>query len=102
MAVQGKKLLSSINTAVNKLGEPAVLVPILEDLGRRHVDYGLRKEMYAQGGQALLDTLAFALEDAWTPEVKEAWTAVYGLIAFCMISGARAGHDAETLAKMGY
>ena len=40
---------------------------------------------YATVGGALLLTLEQGLGDAFTPEVHEAWTAVYGLISRTMI-----------------
>ncbi len=36
----------------------------------------------------MLETLAAALGDTFTDEVKEAWTAVYGFISTNMVKGA--------------
>ena len=51
---------------------------------------------------ALIDTLALALGPAFTPEVRAAWTTVYGIIQTSMIQGAVEGGDPEELAKLGY
>lgn len=81
---QGKKLMQVLATAVNGLDDLGVLVPVVQDLGRRHVAYGVRDEHYDAVGGALLWTLEQGLGDDFTPAVKEAWTTVYGLIASTM------------------
>jgi hemoglobin-like flavoprotein len=64
------------------------LVPVVQDLGRRHVGYGVKDEHYATVGTALLWTLEKGLGDAFTTEVKEAWTTVYTLLATTMKNAA--------------
>jgi hemoglobin-like flavoprotein len=81
---QGKKLMTMINAAVRGLNDLGKLVPVVEDMGRRHVGYGVKDEHYATVGTALLWTLEKGLGDAFTPEVKEAWAAVYGVLATTM------------------
>lgn len=84
MAIQKDKLTLTIGVAVGKLDEPDVLVPILQDLGRRHVAYGVTAAHYDSVGAALLYTLEKGLGDAWTAKAKEAWVWVYTLIADVM------------------
>ena len=60
----------------------------LRAMGARHKGYGVMDEHYATVGQALLDTLAAALGDAFTPEVRSAWTALYGAVESAMKAGA--------------
>jgi len=88
MAAQGKKLMQMIGAAVGKLNDMPALVPILQNLGKRHAGYGVRPEHYATVGAALLATLAKGLGDAFTPPVKEAWTQVYGVMSEVMIKAA--------------
>ena len=57
-------------------------------LGVRHLQRGVRAEHYRLMGAALLDAIAAALGDRWTPEVEEAWTLGYNLIAEMMLLGA--------------
>ena len=68
------------------------LVPVLQQLGRRHVAYGVTEAQYAVVGAAFLDTLAEVLGADFTDARREAWTAVYGLMARTMID---AGHEEE-------
>jgi nitric oxide dioxygenase len=78
-----------LDAAVNMLGpdlEP--LTEVLEDLGSRHVVYGVLPVHYPIVGQALLATLEAALGDAWTPTVKAGWIGIYQFISLTMIRGA--------------
>ena len=85
MQAQGKKLMQMIGAAVGKLGDIDNLVPILQGLGQRHGGYGVKPEHYATVGSALLATLSQGLGDEFTPEVRSAWTQVYGLITNVML-----------------
>jgi hemoglobin-like flavoprotein len=85
---QGKKLMQMITAAVRGLNDLNRLVPVVQDLGRRHVGYGVKDQHYDTVGTALLWTLEKGLGDAFTPEVKEAWAAVYDLLATTMKNAA--------------
>lgn len=89
MAVQGARLMSMIDAAVAGLDDLPTLAPVLQQLGQRHAGYGVREEHYAAVGAALLETLSQGLGKHFTPEVREAWTQVYALVASTMIA---AGH----------
>lgn len=84
MAAQGAKLMRMIGTVVNGLDNLGALVPAIQDLGRRHVNYGVEAPHYDTVGAALLWTLDQGLGDDFTPEVQEAWTAAYGVLAATM------------------
>jgi hemoglobin-like flavoprotein len=86
---QGGKLMQMIGLAVNELDALDELVPMVEALGRRHANYGVKDRDYDTVGSALLWTLQQGLGAAFTPEVKSAWTAVYQLLASTMKAGAK-------------
>ena len=88
MEEQGKKLMKMINTAVNGLDRLDEIVPAVQQLGARHVAYGVKDEHYDTVGSALLWTLGAGLGDAFTEDTKEAWAAVYGLLADTMKAAA--------------
>jgi hemoglobin-like flavoprotein len=88
MVEQGQKLMSMIGVAVGKLNEMDKLVPVLQGLGKRHGGYGVTDAHYAVVGGALLQTLEQGLGEAFTDEVKQAWTTVYGLMAAVMMDAA--------------
>ena len=89
MAHQGDRLMSMIGSAVGLLDKPQVLLPVLRNLGARHGSYGVVDTHYATVGGALLLTLEQGLGDAFTPEVHDAWTAMYGVVSRTMIEASR-------------
>lgn len=88
MEQQGDKLMQMIGLAVSKLEAPDILVPTLQALGRRHGGYGVQDRDYDTVGAALLSTLEKGLGKDFTPAVKAAWTAVYGVMSQVMIDAA--------------
>ena len=87
---QGKKLMQMIGFCIGKLDALDELVPAVKSLGARHVGYGVVESDYAAVGAALLWTLEQGLGPAFTPEVKDAWTTVYGVLSGTMLAGAEA------------
>jgi hemoglobin-like flavoprotein len=92
---QGRKLMDILRVAVNGLNHLDMLVPAVRAMGQRHAGYGVRDEHYETVAVALISTLELGLGDAFTDEVREAWTTVYWLLAYTM----RAGAAEEELAK---
>lgn len=89
MRVQGDKLVQMIATAVGKLDQPEVLLPVLRHLGQRHAGYGVVDSHYDTVGAALIKTLAQGLGPAFSDEVREAWLEVYAIVATTMKSAAK-------------
>lgn len=89
MNQQGKMLMHMTGTAVGQLNHMDAVVPLLRDLGRRHVGYGMQDSHYDTVGAALLKTLEQGLGDAFTPPVKTAWAEVYSVMADIMMSAAK-------------
>jgi len=90
MVEQRRKLLQMLAAAVKGLDRLELLVPVVQDLGRRHATYGVADAHYDTVGVALLWTLETGLGTAFTAETRAAWTAVYGLLATTMRDAARA------------
>lgn len=84
MKQQGETLMQVMDVAVNGLGQLERLVPSIQERGRRYIDYRLKDHHYATLGAALLWTLSKGLGAGFTPEVKAAWAAVYGVLARIM------------------
>ena len=81
---QGRKLMRMLGTAVNGLDRLDALVPVVQQLGVRHKQYGVMDEHYDTVAAALLWTLERGLGPDFTPDVKEAWVAVYTVLASTM------------------
>lgn len=88
MKAQGRKLTSMLNTAVVNLRQLATILPAVEDLGRRHVGYGVVAEHYDTVGTALISTLDKGLGPDFTPDVREAWVEAYTALAGVMQAAA--------------
>lgn len=88
MAKQQQMLKGALVMVVENLRKPEVLSNSLRGLGARHVKYGALPEHYPLVGSSLLKTLGQYADDAWTPELKEAWTGAYGAITELMLEGA--------------
>jgi len=88
MTEQGRKLMAMINTAVNSLNNLTAVVPAVQEMGKRHVGYGVKDEDYDVVGEALLWTLGAGLGDDFTDAVKTAWTETYILLATTMKNAA--------------
>jgi hemoglobin-like flavoprotein len=88
MTEQGKLLMTMLGTAANGLDRLATIVPTVQALGRRHKDYGVTEANYATVGEALLWTLEQGLSEAFTPDVREAWTMVFVLVSDTMKTAA--------------
>ena len=89
MTEQRRKLMQMLTAAVKGLDRLDQLVPVVEELGRRHAGYHVQDAHYDTVGAALLWTLEKGLGDAFTPDVKDAWVAVYGLLAGTMKNAAK-------------
>jgi hemoglobin-like flavoprotein len=89
MSEQRKRLMQMIAVAVKGLDRLDELVTAVQDLGRRHAGYGVEDRHYDTVGAALLWTLEKGLGSAFTPEAKEAWATVYGILATTMKDATR-------------
>jgi hemoglobin-like flavoprotein len=94
MEQQGKKLLQALGVVVATADRLGTLAPSLEELGRKHLAYGVVDRHYDVVGMALLGTLAAALGDGFTPPVQQAWTVAYTGVAELMQTGARRAKQA--------
>ena len=81
---QGRKLMQMLTVAVAGLDRLNEIVPAVQALGRRHVDYGVKDEHYNTVAAALLWTLEKGLGDEFTMPTRQAWTDVYLLLAGVM------------------
>ena len=95
MKEQGRKLMATLGLAVSSLGKLETILPAVQELGRRHVKYGVPDESYATVAQALLWTLEQGLGDAFTDDHREAWTQTYLTLSNVMLEAA---HEADEAA----
>ena len=86
----GAKVVDTVSTAVDLLDDLPTLGPVLVGLGARHFTYSVEAVHYPVVGGAFLKTLETGLGEAYTKEVAEAYTAMWGVVETTMLSGADA------------
>ncbi len=74
LAAQHQMLLATLSTVVHGARSPEIVVPLLEDLGHRQVEHGVRGEHLDGLGRAVLTTLAELDAGAWTPALANLWS----------------------------
>lgn len=89
IAEQGGRLMTMLGTAVERLDGLEEMAPMIRDLGRRHVDFGVKPEDYDSFCDALFWALHTVLGADFYPEVEEAWTALFAYLVDTMKEGAR-------------
>jgi hemoglobin-like flavoprotein len=81
------KLIAMLATVVVHLHQLEKMMAQVEQLGRRHVTYGVTADHYAPVGEALLWTLEQGLGAEFTSSVKAAWTEAYLALSGAMQFG---------------
>lgn len=85
---QSRKFLQSLRLIVHSLDSPEQNIHVLEQLGQRHIGYGVKPEHYEIAGAALLATSREVLADKFDNETEAAWNAAYSMISSVMIYAA--------------
>jgi hemoglobin-like flavoprotein len=84
LVAQKKKFITMLATMVTNLNEFEKIAPVVEDLGMRHVAYGVIAQHYEPFGAALLWSLEESLGVDFTPTTRTAWTEAYKSLAGAM------------------
>lgn len=86
MKEQGRKMIDMLSTLVKGLNTLDVLAPLVRNMGRRHVNYGIKTEHYHMAATALMYSLKEELQENWNEEVESAWLEVYETVSDIMQS----------------
>jgi hemoglobin-like flavoprotein len=81
---QGRNLVAMMSIAVRHLHQSEKVLRGLGELGRRHVQYGVREQDYITLRTALILTLEVSLGEVFTPEARGAWEKAYELLSRSM------------------
>lgn len=92
MERQRQALLNMLLVLRESLHDLDDIVPDLEDLGERHVEYGAESAHYPVVGEVLIGAMAEVAGDRWKPEYTAAWQEAYGVVQNVMLSGAAKAH----------
>jgi len=83
------KFVNAVGCAVAGLHDSSKLVPMLTQLGARHINYGVKEAHWQALGKAFTFTLRDILQESFTQEVEAAWTMAYTFMSSIMIEGLR-------------
>lgn len=79
-------LIQMLDKSISLLGPDIdTLSKILQDLGRKHVHFGVKEDYFPPMGDALILALKELLGDKITEEVQESWVQVYKALSGQMI-----------------
>lgn len=91
MARQQQVLLGALAQIVAWVDNTEELVPYLQDLGRRHREFGVNAEHYPEVGESLIATLRYFSGSSWSAELEKDWVAAYGVVAEVMVKAGAEG-----------
>ncbi len=85
----GELLAGAVSSLVGSLRRPAVVGPLLAELGARYARRGIRERDYRALASVLIAAVADVLDGAFTDSSLVAWTAHAEEVTEAMIDGAR-------------
>ncbi len=86
MTEQKKKLIAALVAVVTSLDNLEKILPVIEDLGRKHTQkFGVKPEDYNVVGGSLIQSMQTLMGEKFTKEVENAWETAYGILASVMI-----------------
>ena len=91
-AKQAKMLVAALKLVIANVDDPDKLVPVLQEMGKKHKGYGAIPEHYGAVAETLLDVMKEFAGKAWTKQVHQAWSDALTLVAETMLGG----YDDET------
>lgn len=88
MGHQADVFRETLDALIESVGDMDRQLPRLTELARRHVGYGVEARQYPAVGEVLIDSFGEMLGDRFTPAMRQAWGALYDLVASAMIRSA--------------
>jgi len=84
MEEQEAKLMKMLKTVISGLNNPHIIIAAVQDLGKKHFEYGVLTAHFKSFKQALMYSLEIQLTGEWTDELKAAWGKLYDILAESM------------------
>ncbi len=91
----GQKVMDMFYLAATSLDQPDQIALTFQQLGQRHVEYGVKPEDYLTMSAAMDWTLEMTLGQEFTPEMKTAWREAYALLVELMQATAEGNGKAD-------
>ena len=90
MEKQRIKLMNTLAALVGTLDKRDMFQAIISHTGRQHAQFGAQPSHFTAFGEALIWGLRQQLGPVFTPELEQAWSALYDDVQSRMISAAQA------------
>jgi len=97
---QKAALFEAIAGYAHHIDDVSALTAVIERIAQKHTSFNIQAHHYPIVGHHLIETLRELAGDAFTPDVEEAWSAAYGVLADVFIAREKAIYS-EHLAKQG-
>ncbi|MET0959699.1 MAG: NO-inducible flavohemoprotein [Psychrobacillus psychrotolerans] len=82
---QQTALANTVYAAAVHIDNLAAIIPVVKQIGQKHVSLGIKPEHYPIVGEHLLGAIKEVLGDAATDDIINAWAEAYGVIADAFI-----------------
>jgi hemoglobin-like flavoprotein len=89
MERQHVKLMDMIAAIVGALDQRELFQSIIRQTGRQHASFGVKASHFVAFRDALISSLAEQFGAAFTPELRQAWIALYDAVQGDMLEAAR-------------
>jgi hemoglobin-like flavoprotein len=89
MEKQHLKLMDTIAALVGTLDNQALFQSIISHTARQHARFGVTSSQLTAFGDALISSLEQQFGSAFTPELKQAWIALYEAVKTDMLSAGK-------------
>lgn len=76
--IHAVRMIQMFDAAFSMLGpDTETLTEVLNELGKRHIKYGVKASFFPFMGKSLLHAMSLKLGNEWTSELEAAWIEVY-------------------------
>ena len=99
---QQQALAAAVLAYAQNIEHPENLLGAVKQIAQRHCSLGIRAEQYQIVGHHLIESIKEVLGAAATPELIDAWTAAYGMLADILIKAEQDIYNQQTAAQGGW
>jgi hemoglobin-like flavoprotein len=85
MERQRLKLMDMIAALVGALDQRELFQSLITHSGRQHAGFGVKPAQYIAFGEALIWSFERQFGAAFTPDLRDAWTALYAIVQDAMV-----------------
>lgn len=88
---QQHRIMNMMKTVSEGLNNPNIILPAIQDLGKRHSDYGVEEKQYETFKTALFYALKTITGNEWNEQTEKIWDKFYQILVAVMNSNVYKG-----------